>query len=154
MKNKISILFFFCITYSFAQLNVGDRMPAFNLQSSENIEFSSESLNGNWVLIDFWASWCAPCRVANKKLVNLHKSISNDKFEIIGISLDKKLDSWKKAIEKDKIKYTQIIDPNGFDAKTAIDFGIDELPTTYLFNTKGELVKINPTEEEILFLIK
>ena len=61
---------------------------------------------------------------------------------------------WLKAIEKDKIKFTQLIDPEGFDANTTIQFGVDELPSKYLFNPEGILIAKNPSEEEIIKLIK
>lgn len=106
------------------------------------------------MLVDFWASWCAPCRLGNKKLVKLHNEVSPDKIEIIGISIDIDVNKWLKAIEKDKIKFTQLIDPKGFDANAALVFGVDELPSKYLFNPEGVLIAKNPTEEEIMKLIK
>ena len=80
--------------------------------------------------------------------------MSSSTIEIIGISIDTDTNKWLKAIEKDKIKFTQLIDPNGFDANTAIQFGVDELPSKYLFNPEGILIAKNPSEEEILKLIK
>ncbi len=154
MQNKfyllITLLFFFS---SNAQLKIGDSMPSLKLMNTKNEEIEISSFKDKLVLIDFWASWCAPCRKANKKMVQLHAEFSNQ-IEIIGISLDKDPSKWIKAIEKDKIKYTQVIDPNGFDAKTAELFGVEELPTTYLFNQNGILVSINPSEEQLHNLIK
>jgi peroxiredoxin len=144
----IAILFF-CL--SNAQIKVGDSLPNLKLKNTKKEEISISSFNGKLILIDFWASWCAPCRVANKKLVQLHKTLDSD-LEIIGISLDKDSTKWIKAIEKDKIKYTQLIDPNGFDAKTAKLFGVEQLPTTYLFNQDGKLIEINPSQEQLLNL--
>ena len=79
--------------------------------------------------------------------------LSPTKIEIIGISIDTDQNKWIKAIEKDKITFLQLIDPKGFDAKTPIVFGVDELPSKYLFNDKGILIMKNPTEEEIINLI-
>ena len=112
------------------------------------------SFKGKYILIDFWASWCAPCRLGNKKLVKLYNEVSQDKIEIIGISIDTDANKWLKAIEKDKIKFTQLIDSNGFDAETAIQFGVEELPSKFLFNEEGVLIAKNPTEEEIIKLIE
>jgi thiol-disulfide isomerase/thioredoxin len=134
-----------------AQLKIGDSIPNLQLMNTKNEEILISSFKGKLVLIDFWASWCAPCRKANKKMVQLHAT-SYNRIEIIGISLDKDRSKWIAAIEKDKIKYTQLIDPNGFDAKTALIFGVEELPTTYLFNNDGKLIAINPFEEQLLNL--
>lgn len=145
----ILVLFSFA---SNAQLQLGDALPAIKLENAQNETISISSLKDKMILFDFWASWCGPCRVANRKLVKLHAT-SNDKIEIIGISLDKDPTKWIKAIEKDKIKYTQLIDPKGFDAETAQLFGVEDLPSTYLFNAEGILIAINPSEEQLTNLI-
>lgn len=153
---KIVILLFLIGIFSTAkaQIKIGDAMPLITLKSNTNNEVNITSFKGKYVLVDFWASWCAPCRLGNKKLVQLHNEVSSTTFEIIGISIDTDTTKWLKAIEKDKIKFTQLIDPKGFDANTAIQFGVEELPSKYLFNSQGILIAKNPSEEEILKLIK
>ena len=137
-----------------AQIKVGDKLPAITLKSSSNSNVNLTSFHGKYILIDFWASWCGPCRLGNKKLVKLHNEVSSDKIEIIGISIDTDTNKWLKAVEKDKIKFTQLIDSKGFDAETAIQFGVEELPSKFLFNEEGVLIAKNPTEEEIIKLIE
>ncbi|MFY7938139.1 MAG: TlpA family protein disulfide reductase [Flavobacterium sp.] len=153
---KIVILFLLIatVTNSKAQIKIGDAIPSITLKSNTNNVIDITSFKGKYVLVDFWASWCAPCRLGNKKLVKLHNEISSSKVEIIGISIDTDANKWLKAIEKDKIKFTQLIDPNGFDANTALQFGVEELPSKYLFNPEGILMAKNPSEEEIMKLIK
>lgn len=131
-----------------AQLKLGDSIPNIALQNQNNITVSINQFKEKFVLIDFWASWCAPCRLGNKKLVKLYSSSDSSKIEIIGISLDTDKTKWIKAIEKDKIQFTQLIDPKGFDANSAMLFGVEELPSKFLFNEKGMLIAINPTEED------
>ena len=132
-----------------AQLKIGDKMPHIVLKNQSNEEVNSNQFKGNFTLIDFWASWCAPCRLGNKKLVKLYNDFGADKIHIIGISVDTDKSKWIKAIAKDKIKFTQLIDPKGFDANTAIQFGVEELPYKFLFNQEGILIAVNPTDEEI-----
>lgn len=148
---KKIILFIFFLSFGLqAQVKVGDSMPTFTLKNANNEDVSNTTFENKYVLVDFWASWCAPCRLGNKKLVKLHNNFGADKIEIIGISVDTDKSKWIKAIEKDKIKFTQLIDPKGFDANTAIQFGVEELPSKFLFDNKGILIAINPTEEEII----
>jgi len=154
MKKLFFIFFIIANTFIVnAQIKVGDKLPAIKLKSSRNSDVNLTSFQGKYILIDFWASWCGPCRLGNKKLVKLYNEVSADKIEIIGISIDTDANKWLRAIEKDKIKFTQLIDPKGFDANAAILFGVEELPSKFLFNTEGILIAKNPTEDEITKLI-
>lgn len=155
MRSIVFVLLFIAnISIAVAQIKVGDTIPSIVLKNSNNRDVNTSSFKGKYVLIDFWASWCGPCRIGNKKLVKLHNEVSSSKIEIIGISIDTDANKWLKAIERDKIKFTQLIDPKGFEANAALVFGVDELPAKFLFNPEGILIAKNPTEEEIIKLIK
>ena len=153
MKRIVFVLFFIA-NLTTAQINLGDSIPLIELKNNLNKPINLTSFKGKYVLIDFWASWCAPCRLGNKKLVKLHAELNPNRIEIIGISIDTDTNKWLKAVEKDKIKFTQLIDSKGFDAETAIQFGVEELPSKFLFNAEGILIAKNPTEEEIIKLIE
>lgn len=84
----------------------------------------------------------------------MYDKYKGQNFEIVGISIDTDKDKWLKAIAKDKMKHQQLIDPKGFDAKTAVLFGVEALPSTYLFDASGKLIAIDPTEAQIIAQIK
>ena len=154
MKRIITVVFIFAFSIiSPAQVKIGDKLPVITLENSLGVSNTITLSENKYVLIDFWASWCGPCRKGNKHLVLLHDDYSA-KIDIIGISIDTDKLKWKKAIEKDKIKFQQYIDPKGFDAPTAVKFGVEEIPSQYLFDTKGFLIAINPTEEQLIKLLK
>lgn len=155
LKNTAA-LFLLIVSFSSvnAQIKLGDTFPNIQLQNNKNITVKLNSFKGKTVLVDFWASWCAPCRMSNKKLVKLYEKYKNQDFEIVGISIDTDKTKWLKAIEKDRLRHQQLIDPKGFDAKSAVLFGVDALPSAYLFDSSGKLIAINPTEAQIISQIK
>lgn len=152
--NLVAILLLIFTISASGQIKVGDQLPNLELQSSTNEKVNINQFKDKYVLIDFWASWCGPCRLGNKKLVKLHSEWDPAKVTLIGISIDTDPNKWKKAIIKDKITFLQLIDSKGFEAKAALLFGVEELPSKYLFNEKGILIKKNPTDEELNNLIK
>ena len=136
-----------------AQLQLGDNLPEFTLMSNtDSLVFSKDLLNGKYVLIDFWASWCAPCRKANKKLVKLQRHSKN--LDIIGISIDTDKSKWIKAIHEDMLFYKQLLEKGGFDGDIVVLFGVEQLPSSYLFDPLGELIVVNPDLNKIISFIE
>jgi peroxiredoxin len=155
MKNcsiVILIVCFSAITVSSkAQLqpNITDPRLDFTLPDVNGDSIRLSSLKGKVLLLDFWASWCVPCRFSNKGLVKLYSRYKDKGFEIYGVSLDDNKKSWQKAIEKDKVKWMQVNDPMGWYALAATKWGIEAIPTSFLIDKNGNVIAINPEKQEL-----
>ena len=134
--------------------NINDPRLAINLPTVKGDSITLASLKGKVVLLDFWASWCGPCRTANRHLVKLYAKYKPQGFEIFSVSVDDNRKSWERAIQKDKITWLQVIDPRNWGAQSAINWGISQLPTTFLINKKGDVVAIDPQEKQLDGAIK
>ncbi len=95
------------------------------------------------LIVDFWASWCGPCRIANKGLAKIYDKFREKGFEIYSVSLDGEKEDWLKAIKKDKITWMQVIDPGGWETPTAARWEIVALPTSYLIDRDGRLIAMD-----------
>lgn len=129
---------------------VGKQAPDFVLNTPEGEQVSLESLKGSYVLLDFWASWCAPCRVENKKVKVLYETLKDQGFKVVSISMDDKKELWEKAIKTDEIPWINLSDLKGF-GKSEIqeNYNVEVLPTTLLLDPKGIVLKETPTFEEL-----
>jgi thiol-disulfide isomerase/thioredoxin len=145
----LSILIFLSVGINAQVANITDPRLQINLTTPNGDSLALASLKGKVILLDFWASWCPPCRYGNRQLVKIYKKYNPDGFEIFGVSLDESIQDWKKAIEKDKISWTQVIDPRGQFAKSAIDWNVYALPTSYLINKNGDVVGIGLEGKEL-----
>ena len=159
MKKIIPVLVLvFLATFSNAQrevANITDPRLQIKLPTVAGDSITLASQKGKVILLDFWASWCGPCRLSNKKLVKLYEKYKSQGFEIFGVSLDQEKRDWEKAIQKDKIAWLQVNDPRGsWNAKTAADWNISVLPTSFLINKKGDVVAIDLDGKELEKVIK
>jgi peroxiredoxin len=127
-------------TSTHAQLQPGNKAPNFTLPDANGKTISLSELNGKVVLLDFWASWCGPCRRANPKVVKLYNKYKDKGLVVLGVSLDEKKADWLKAIAADKINYLQVLDGAGWAAKTPAAYGVEAIPATFLINQNGIIV--------------
>jgi thiol-disulfide isomerase/thioredoxin len=137
-----------------AQLKIGDKVPEIELPDTRDTMIKLSALQGKVVLIDFWASWCGPCRAANPYIGKLYNKYKDKGFEVFGVSLDTKKAEWQKAIRQDKMKYTQVIDKTGWNSKVAERYFVDFLPTNFLLDRQGKIVAINIEGKELFDKVK
>jgi thiol-disulfide isomerase/thioredoxin len=137
-----------------AQLKIGDMAPEIELRNNKDSLLKLSSFKGKVVLIDFWASWCGPCRAANPYTQKLYKEYKEKGFEVFAVSLDVNKPLWIKAIRRDKLTYTQVIDTGGWLSKFAEKYYVDALPTTFLLDKAGKIVAINIEGKELYDAVK
>lgn len=123
-----------------AKVGIGDLAPDIRLPDTSGREFALRALRGKYVLIDFWASWCAPCREASPQLVKAFKRFEGRNFTILGVSLDSKRSSWEKAIREDKLYWHQVSDLKGWNSGPAAIYGVEAIPANFLIDPDGKIV--------------
>jgi peroxiredoxin len=121
----------------------GNPVTHFSQQSISGKEVSTESYKGKYLLIDFWASWCMPCRMESPYLVSAYEKYSSKGFEILGVSLDESKAKWKKAINADKLNWTQVSDLKGWENAAAKLYSVEGIPTNFLIDKNGMIIGKN-----------
>ena len=154
--NRICISLFLLIlsVNVFSQMRPGQTAAELSLPDLQGQAVSLSALKGKVVLIDFWASWCGPCRHNNPRLVKLYNKYHDKGLEIYGVSLDENSEDWKKAVQHDKLKWIQVIDDKGWEAPSAAAYGVDMIPSSFLIDRQGIIRYVNAEGSELEVRVK
>ncbi len=128
---------------------VGAVAPLFTQNDPEGNPISLESLRGNYLLIDFWASWCGPCRKENPNVVAAYNKYHDMGFDILGVSLDDNGENWVAAIDKDGLTWPQVGDLNGWANEVGQLYGVNSIPHSILLDEDGVIIAKNLRGEDL-----
>ncbi|WP_419213625.1 redoxin domain-containing protein [Maribacter sp. X9] len=112
----------------------------FTMDDPNGDPVSLDSYKGKYVLLDFWASWCAPCRAENPNVLAAYEKFRDDDFTILAVSIDTDREAWLKAIKEDGLPWTHISDLKGSDNRAAKAYGVNAIPDNFLINPEGKIV--------------
>ena len=123
-----------------SDVSIGKKAPNFSAKSPEGKTVSLAENLGKVTIIDFWASWCGPCRKENPNVVALYNEMHSKGLNIVGVSLDKDLGKWKEAIAKDQITWIQMSNLQEWNEPIAKMYKVEQIPTTFLLDSNGVIV--------------
>lgn len=131
------------------RVQVGENALPFTQQDINGKPVSLESFKGKYTLVEFWASWCGPCRAENPNLLKAYTQYNEKGFEILGVSLDHVRENWLKAIEQDAMPWRQVSDLKGWNNVVAQQYGIKAVPANFLVSPDGKIIALDLRGEKL-----
>ena len=128
---------------------IGQVAPEIALPNPDGQIVKLSSLRGKYVLIDFWAKWCGPCRKENPNVVKAYLANKDKGFEVFGVSLDRNKEDWVKAIKEDNLTWTHVSDLKYFQSEAALKYNITGIPFSVLVDPKGVIIAKNLRGEDL-----
>lgn len=132
-----------------AAVGLGQTAPEIKLPDPNGKEIALSSLRGKYVLVDFWASWCAPCRAENPNVVKAYQQYKDKNFTIFSVSLDQKKEVWVKAIKDDGLTWNHVSDLKFWDSEPAKAYGVEAIPANFLLDPAGKIIAMNLRGEDL-----
>lgn len=132
------------------EVSIGKKAPDFTMNDPQGNPVTLSDMQGSVVLIDFWASWCGPCRRENPNVVSAYNKYNSQGFDIIGVSLDRDASSWEKAISDDKLTWKHVSDLQYWNNAVSKKYGIISIPSNLLINKEGIIIAKDLTGEDLI----
>lgn len=154
----VVLLSIFVVNHLYKQpsYNAGELAPDFTTSTFDGNSFSLSSLRGSYVLLDFWGSWCGPCRKENKELVNLYNEFVANRVDtsvpvhFVSVAIESNEHSFEKAVKEDGLIWPyHILQLDRFSSEIVKLYGIKSIPTKFLIDPDGFIIKTNPSSSEI-----
>lgn len=164
MKNLSSILLLVVVLgflgykyiYQAPKYSDGEQLPGFEATLLNDETFELEQLRGNYVLVDFWGSWCPPCRQDNPNIVKLYDEFNGKRFtdaegfEVVSVAIETKKERCVAAIAQDGLRWKyHIVLLDRFKSEIAKAFGVREIPTKYLLSPSGKILSVNSSYDDL-----
>ena len=144
------IVLLFSTVAIYSQPQPGTKAPDIALPDAKGQVIKLSSLQGKVVLLDFWASWCGPCRRSNGRTLSVYNEYKDKGFEVYSVSIDESKRAWENAVQQDKMTWLQVIDTKaGTGNELTRTWNLQYIPSTFLIDKEGKIVAVAPEKDEL-----